>query len=113
IEDNLFGTDAALDIEHIQSFLNRNKERREDILLEWGNDINSIGNLIVLEQSINRSISNKDYFDKISNKSKNCYLTSKLKIIENQVNSYKEWDLEKCRERKGKELQKLVDYLFS
>lgn len=111
IERNLFY--GSIDIEHIQSYLDKNKEKREDILKEWGNNINSIGNLMILEQDINRSISNNDYKEKTSNERKLSYLISKFKIVQNQVTFYKEWNLEKCKERKENEKQKLISYLFS
>ncbi|NMD01538.1 MAG: HNH endonuclease [Bacteroidales bacterium] len=50
-----------IDIEHIQYYHDKDGEKPEDIWEEWQEDINSIGNLMILEQEINRSISNNTY----------------------------------------------------
>ena len=68
---------------------------------------------MILEYDINRSISNNEYIEKISAKRNHSYLTSKLKIVQNQVNFHKEWNLEKCLERKESETKKITDYLFT
>jgi len=101
---------SSLDIEHIQSYLDGNKEKREDILISWGREINSVGNLMVLEQDINRSISNNVYVEKVSEKRKRSYLTSNLNIVKNHTALYKEWTLPNCLEKKEK--QKIINYLF-
>lgn len=106
IRHNLFGQN--IDIEHIQSYLDSDLKERNNILTEWGQDINSLGNLMVLEQTINRSISNSVYDYK-----KKQYVNSSLKIVKNQSEIYPEWNLEKCRSRKESEYRKIVDYLFS
>lgn len=59
INNKLF--ESAIDIEHIQPYHDKNGEKRMDIWTEWKENINSIGNLMVLEQAINRSISNDLY----------------------------------------------------
>ena len=111
IKQNLF--DTHIDIEHIQSFLDSNKNEREKILKEWGSDINSIGNLMVLEQDINRSINNNDYGIKISSERNKSYAKSKFQIVQNQIKSHPEWRLENAQKRKETEKQKLIRYLFS
>ncbi|MFZ7132260.1 MAG: DUF262 domain-containing protein [Eubacteriales bacterium] len=97
-----------VDIEHVQSYHDSDGERREDIWKEWGDNINSLGNLIILEQDINRSISNKPYDLKIEQ-----YQESKFKIVQKQVENHKEWSLTKCLERKMNEKNKLENYLFT
>ena len=105
IRENLF--DTRIDIEHIQSLNDENLEEREEIKKKWGNNLNSIGNLVVLEQHINRSINNKEH-KKIEGYSK-----SKLEIVKSKlVEIYPNWDLESCRIRKEKEVRKIVDYIF-
>lgn len=111
ITQKLFG--IPIDIEHIQSYLDSNKKERENILKEWGSDINSIGNLMVLEQDINRSISNNEYSDKISSERNRSYAKSKFQIVQNQIKNYPEWHLEKAKKRKDLEKEKLIKYLFS
>ncbi|HRO75576.1 MAG TPA: DUF262 domain-containing HNH endonuclease family protein [Crocinitomicaceae bacterium] len=113
IKDKLFA--KPIDIEHIQSYLDSNKTERKEILEKWGRDINSIGNLMVLEQHINRSISNSEYkiktsFNRANNKPS--YQNSNFQIVKNQIKNYPEWSLEKAQDRKVKEKEKLVKYLF-
>lgn len=106
ISERLF--DSAIDIEHIQSYHDSNGEKREGIWDEWQNNINSIGNLMVLEQSINRSISNNPYEVKIKS-----YPSSIFKIVKNQPINFSSWNLENCKERKQKETDKILSYIFS
>jgi uncharacterized protein with ParB-like and HNH nuclease domain len=100
--------DTAIDIEHIQSYHDNKDENREDIWNEWQENINSIGNLMVLEQEINRSLSNNEYDKKI-----NKYFKSNFTIVNKQPIHYSNWDLEKCLLRKQKEVNKILNYLFN
>lgn len=106
IRKKLFETN--IDIEHIQSYNDENKEKRNEIWKEWGANINSIGNLMVLEQSRNRSISNSQYKDKIPH-----YKDSIFNIVTNQTKKYKDWDLNQCKKRKLEEINRLIEYLFN
>ena len=106
IRKSIFET--AIDIEHIQSYHDSNGDKREDIWSEWQENINSIGNLMILEQEINRSISNNPYELKIVR-----YPESNFSIVKNQPVQYMNWDLEKCLARKEKETQKILDYIFN
>lgn len=106
IKNALFET--AIDIEHIQSYHDKNGEKREDIWNEWQENINSIGNLMILEQDINRSISNKPHSYKTVR-----YAKSKFTIVKNHGATYEYWDLSKCLERKEKEKQKILSYIFN
>jgi hypothetical protein len=98
---------TEIDIEHIQSYHDEDENKREKIWNEWGNELNSIGNLMILERNKNRSIRNKQYNEKIK-----CYGKSKFSIVKKQVECYPEWTLEKCQERKKAETKKLLNYLF-
>lgn len=100
--------DTVIDIEHIQSYHDSNGDKREDIWSEWQENINSIGNLMILEQKINRSISNNPYEIKIMR-----YHESNFSIVKNLTFQYSDWNLEKCLYRKDKEAQKIFDYLFN
>ena len=99
---------APIDIEHIQSFHHHNGDRRDDIWEEWGDDINAIGNLMILEQDKNRSISNNPYELKAA-----VYPTSIYAIAKNQASTYSSWSLEECQKRKELEIKKILDYLFN
>jgi len=105
IRDKLFSWE--IDIEHIQSFKDENIEEREIIKEEWGNELNSLGNLMVLESHINRSISNKPYDFK-----SNEYKKSSYKIARDQAEKYPVWNLKQSNKRKAAELDKLNRYLF-
>ncbi len=105
LKDKLFHND--IDIEHIQSYHDRDGNKREDVWNEWKEAINSIGNLMVLESRLNRSISNKPYNEKLVR-----YPESAYKIARKQT-ELAEWNLKKCLERKEKETMKIVVYLFS
>jgi hypothetical protein len=106
IKNVLFET--PIDIEHIQSYHDSNGDKREDIWIEWQESINSIGNLMVLEQEINRSIRNNPYEIKISR-----YPESNFSIVKKQLIEYSTWDLEKCMLRKQKETEKILNYIFN
>jgi len=117
LEENFTSTDIKIcnnlfqlpiDIEHIQSYHDSNGDKREDIWNEWGDDINSIGNLMILEQDKNRSISNNPYEVKTK-----VYPTSIYGIVKNQASNYSDWSIDKCRERKIIEVNKILNYLFN
>ncbi len=80
---------------------------RRDIWDDWGEELNSIGNLMILERQINRSISNITNDKKIVQ-----YKNSKYKMAQNQA-LQDEWNLKLCMERKEKEIAKLSNYLFT
>lgn len=108
INDNIFNGNVYIDIEHIQSYLDKNLKEREKILNEWGDDINSIGNLMILEYDINRSLQNKDY-----NIKKTKYKESVFQVVQDQIINYKSWTLKDCKKRKKEEVQKILSYLFT
>ncbi|OJX49784.1 MAG: hypothetical protein BGO88_08490 [Flavobacterium sp. 38-13] len=99
--------DTPIDIEHIQSYHDSNGEKREDVWQEWQENIHSIGNLMILEQTINRSIRNNPYGTKIAR-----YPESVFSVVKNHCKSYPHWDLTHCIERKETEKRKILDYIF-
>lgn len=58
---------------------------RQDIWQKWGDEINSIENSMVLEQGINKSISNHVYLRKINSKNMQSYHDSKFAIVRSRV----------------------------
>jgi uncharacterized protein with ParB-like and HNH nuclease domain len=100
--------DISIDIEHIQSYKDENEYIRDDIWDKWGDDINSIGNLMVLEYNINRSIRNKEYSVKTKK-----YNDSIFKVVKDQIKNYKNWDIDDCKNRKEQEVKNIIKYLFS
>lgn len=102
----IFGT--PIDIEHIESYNHKDEVERDRVHKEYGSEINRIGNLVVLERSLNRSISNEDYQRvKIP-----AYAAQKeFEIVRKHAKLYPEWGKEQCLRRKGEEVKKLLDYL--
>jgi uncharacterized protein with ParB-like and HNH nuclease domain len=99
--------ETKIDIEHIQS--NKDEKDFEQVRTHWGDELNSLGNLIVLEENINRSIGNRS-------DSKNFkYSRSKFKIMQNfrgEKFDASLWTKEKAVERKLLEIKKLMAYYF-
>ncbi len=105
------GTDAELlieqllggiDIEHIQSV------NHEDDT-EWGEELNQLGNLIVLESSLNRSLGNNDY----ASTKRDIYMSkdSKFQIVQNFAHTNEQWNPSLARKRCDDVAKRLADYL--
>lgn len=104
---------GEIDVEHIQSYNDKDEKNRDRIRKEWqdnGVNVNSLGNLMILERSINRSISNKSY--KIKMESENGYKRSEFRIVQNQITQYDEWTPLQGKERKDNEINKILNYIF-
>lgn len=122
LEENYSSTDVkicsnlfnlSIDIEHIQSYHHSNGDKRDEVWDNWGENINSIGNLMILEQDINRSISNNEYELKIDKNRQKSYHNSTYRIVHKQLDNYTKWDLKSCEERKVMEVNKILNYLFT
>lgn len=98
---------SKIDIEHIQSLNDHDIKIRDVIKQQWGSELHTIGNLMILESNINQSIKNKPYIDKIVS-----YEKSKYKIVKNMPTTYKQWDQKDCQKRKTSEIDKIMNYLF-
>jgi uncharacterized protein with ParB-like and HNH nuclease domain len=106
LREKLFETD--IDIEHIQSVEDKAGNRIDNIWKTWGEEnINSLGNLMVLEERINRQIQDNPYSFKITK-----YPKSVFSVVKEQVMLYKDWNLKYCKERKEAEVNKILDYLY-
>lgn len=100
----------GLDVEHIEAFNHKDEMERQLIQEKWSSSLNSIGNLMVLEYDINRGgASNNPYEIKIKDE---VYGKSKFAIVSNLVSEFPVWNLENCKQRKLKELDKLEKYIF-
>lgn len=102
--------DTEIDIEHIESVNHKNAAERAKIHALWQGELHRIGNLIVLESSLNRSISNEDYqIVKVP-----AYQSrSSFRVVRTHAVEFPEWSLETCKQRKARLKSKLVDYLCS
>ncbi|HWZ94581.1 MAG TPA: DUF262 domain-containing HNH endonuclease family protein [Opitutaceae bacterium] len=100
--------DTELDIEHIESVNHKDELERARVHALWQGELHQIGNLIVLESSLNRSISNEDYKTvKVP-----AYRTrSAFRTVRIHAEEFPSWNLEMCKERKEKLKRTLVDYL--
>lgn len=90
----------SYDIEHIHA-----TEDREVEVADWLQ--NSIGNLTLLESSINRSIGKKTFEKKKPHYQKSCY-----KFIRDLAN-IEQWTENEIRERRRCETEKIYNYLFN
>lgn len=95
-----------VDIEHIQAYNDKDSKRREDVWRDWGTWLNGLGNLAMLEPSINCSISNGSFSEKKEGYKKSCFTT-----IRDLVN-FPQWDLEACKRRCEQETDKIMTWLF-
>lgn len=99
---------TEIDIEHIHSRGdNLNCPEKID---DWGGELNSLGNLMILESNINKSISNKPFSEKLKR-----YTESKYKTVEKMHQNNRnenEWTKDLALKRKEVEAEKLRKYYF-
>lgn len=91
--------DTYFDVEHIHA--NADEQVQIDDTLQ-----NSIGNLVFLESSMNRSISNKPFSEK-KKQYQNSQYASVHKIVQ-----YDKWDAEEAEKRRTEEVEKIMNYLY-
>ena len=104
LREKLFLT--KFDIEHIQPCNDEDLNIRQKIKDEWGSDLHSLGNLVLLEHDINRRIGNK------SDKKLAGYKESKLRAVNVSVASlYLTWNRDVVKIRKETEVNKVINYL--
>ncbi len=106
IRSKLFS--ESIDIEHIHSKNDKLNDAEKRNL--WGSELNSLGNLMILEFDINRSISNDAFHKKLVR-----YPESKYKLVHKLVQLSKgkeEWTVELAKARKENEVEKLIKYYF-
>ena len=99
--------DWEIDIEHIESAKHKNGEERAGIWEQWGNDLHGLGNLMILERKLNRSISNEGY----QGTKQPAYQKSEFATARKQAKLYPKWSRGLCLERKETEVSRLVKYL--
>lgn len=96
-----------VDIEHIQSYNDENVIERDEIKKKWGIELNGLGNLVVLERKINRSISNKKL------KKEEGYEKSKYGIIKHIKNEISIWTIDCATRRREEQFGKIHNYFFT
>ncbi|WP_295977668.1 DUF262 domain-containing HNH endonuclease family protein [uncultured Akkermansia sp.] len=97
--------DQGIDIEHIQCFTDQ--EDPEKIKNEWKEELNRLGNLVLLESSLNRSINNKH------NKKEECYRQSVYKTVQALADCVSSWNKEAAENRRRELTDKMAAYIFS
>lgn len=95
--------ETPFDIEHIQCYTD--KENRDEKWSEWGAELNRIGNLVLLEQSINRSIGN-DYSRKSDE-----YAKSKFCSVQQLKDSVTNWNKEDAEKRRREITEQFIEFL--
>ena len=98
---------GGFDIEHIHANANENEGQDIDYSLQ-----NSIGNLMLLEYDINRSIGCLPFKDKVNRTDgKLCYKDSNYATVK-KIMSHELWSLEEVIKRREEEIQKISQFLF-
>jgi hypothetical protein len=94
-----------VDIEHIHATANTNE------CVDINDDLqNSIGNLMLLEYDINRSIQDSSFAEKKKSLKGKDYSTSKF-LTANDVASLDQWGVKEIEERKDKQVESITDFL--
>ena len=94
------------DIEHIHANADSSVDV-DDINLQ-----NSIGNLVLLESFINRSIQDLPFREKVDRSDGNCcYKDSKYASI-SKIRKYSKWEKEEITTRLDSEFQRIVDFVW-
>lgn len=102
LDERLFHT--SFDIEHIQSYTDA--DNAEEVRGVWGAELNSLGNLSLLEFDINRSIQNEKYEEKCK-----AYRNSKYKTLHKVVDENPEWKKSNAITRREQLSGMITNYL--
>lgn len=98
---------GGFDIEHIHANANDKECGNIDDSIQ-----NSIGNLMVLEYDINRSIGCLPFKEKVNRSDgKLCYRDSKFATVKKIMN-YDVWTIQEIETRRKEEIDKIMNYLF-
>ena len=104
LDERLFHT--SFDIEHIQSYTDA--DNAEEVRGVWGAELNSLGNLSLLEFDINRSIQNDKYDEKCE-----AYRNSKYKTLHKVIKENSEWSKSSAVARREQLSGMIKEYLAS
>ncbi len=96
---------SEIDIEHIQSATP--EENTQQVIDDWGEEINKLGNMVILERSINRRIQNH------SQAKPTAYLESKFASVKELSNKVGNWNRNEAVTRRNVNAQMLMDFLLS
>ena len=83
------------------------KKTQKKIKNEWKEELNRLGNLVLLESNLNRSINNKH------NKKEECYRQSVYKTVQALAHCVSSWNKEAAENRRRELTDKMAAYIFS
>lgn len=99
--------EVKIDIEHIEAVNHKDGSIRMEVQSLWGQDLHGLGNLIVLEESLNRSIGNQAY----SSHKRAHYYNSRFASVKSFAAKHVDWNLQLARERKTELTNRITLYL--
>lgn len=102
-----YAFEHPMDIEHIYAATPNAKEVASNTSTQWEGELNRLGNLILLEYSINRSIKNKSYIEK-----RVAYLKSDLPAVKHLAENHIEWTPADAAQRREQLANRITAYLL-
>jgi hypothetical protein len=99
--------EEEIDIEHIEAANHKDGSIRTEIQALWGQDLHGLGNLIVLERSLNRSISNEAY----TSHKRGHYHNSRFASVKSFAAKHVDWSRQLAWERKAELTNRITLYL--
>lgn len=99
--------EEEIDIEHIEAANHKDGSTRTEIQALWGQDLHGLGNLTVLERSLNRSINNEAY----SSHKRERYHKSQFSSVKAFAVKHPEWTLQLAQARKSELTHRICLYL--
>ncbi len=101
IKNRLFDSGKLkYDIEHIKAWEN---------VIDYKDEFSGIGNLVVLESSINRSVKDKKVLDKLKSYEKSCFVS--VKNVSEQASAAGRWEIDEVRARANEQIRKISEFL--
>jgi hypothetical protein len=98
---------GGYDIEHIQAYHDYDEKRRAEIWQEWDKKINGLGNLMLLEYDINRSIGNNPFTDK-----RKAYKDQSKLTVPKKIADKDEWNLAAATEKLERDVKAIMEYVY-
>lgn len=95
---------SPIDIEHIQCFTD--EKDAEKTREEWASELNCMGNLVLLESSINRSINNR------AKRKPDAYRESSFVSVRELADCVGNWTKDAAKARRDKNTEMLVNFIL-
>lgn len=101
IKNKLFNSEKLkYDIEHIKAWEN---------VKDYKDEFSGIGNLVVLESSINRSVKDKNALRKLKSYEKSVFVS--VKNVSEQASAAGRWEIDEVRARADEQIKKIGEFL--